>query len=124
MKTRRFREFVRSWLYQDELLCTPALRLSDPERRCIAAGCLDQFLQQKVAGADEIFGNGSQASSIRSGRERKLMVLQNRSSPEEGDHGPRILSHSLKWESWKSFVSRLLGVVRRHSRCTRVEIGI
>ena len=34
--------------------------------------------------------------------------------PEEGDPGPRILSHSLKWETWKSFVSRLLEVLRRH----------
>jgi hypothetical protein len=34
--------------------------------------------------------------------------------PEEGDHGPRILSHSLKWETWKSFGSQVLEVLRRH----------
>jgi len=35
--------------------------------------------------------------------------------PEEGAHGPRILPLSLKWKTWKSFVSRLLEVLRRQS---------
>jgi hypothetical protein len=35
--------------------------------------------------------------------------------PEEGAHGPRILALSLKWKTWKSFVSRLLEVLRRQS---------
>jgi len=34
--------------------------------------------------------------------------------PEEGDHGPRILWHTFKWETWKSLVSRLLEVLGRH----------
>jgi len=44
--------------------------------------------------------------------------------PEEGDHGPRILSHSLKWKTWKSFVSRLLEVLRRHTPVILMANGI
>jgi hypothetical protein len=43
--------------------------------------------------------------------------------PEEGDPGPRILSHSLKWETWKSFVSRLLEVLRRHRRHSSTRLS-